>query len=113
MKLLKYILKGEFKMANKKYVSLSKLSAFLDKLREIFPEINHRHNFSDIDNYVIDSVLSSTSTNPVQNKVIDAEFEAMCTAMNALDIAIDAKADVEPITSEELIQIFDEIYQDA
>lgn len=33
----------------------------------------------------VDSALSSTSTNPVQNKVLDAEFEAIATSMNALD----------------------------
>lgn len=41
----------------------------------------------------IDDALSPDSTNPVQNKVIDSEFEAVSTAMNALDSAIDNKAD--------------------
>ena len=79
-------------MAQKKYVSLSKLSAFLDNLKDTFSSISHKHTISDITDYTIDTQLSSSSTNPVQNKVLDAEFEAMATAMNALDLAIDGKA---------------------
>lgn len=79
-------------MAQKKYVSLSKLSTFLDNLKNKFSPITHKHTISDITDYKVDTALSSTSTNPVQNKVIDAEFEAISTAMNALDSAIDDKA---------------------
>lgn len=77
-------------MATKKYVSLSKLSYFLDNLRSVFALKAHTHSTSDISDFVVDTELSSTSTNPVQNKVIDAEFEAMATAMNALELAIDS-----------------------
>lgn len=31
----------------------------------------HKHSLSDITDYVVDDVLSSTSTNPVQNKVVN------------------------------------------
>ena len=31
----------------------------------------HKHNLSDITDYAVDDVLSSTSTNPVQNKVVN------------------------------------------
>jgi hypothetical protein len=37
----------------------------------------------------VDSELNSESTNPVQNKVIDAEFEAMSKAMLALEAELD------------------------
>lgn len=82
-------------MANntKKYVSLSKLSTFLDNLRNTFSVLSHKHTLSDITDYTVDSSLSSTSTNPVQNKVLDAEFEAISESMNALDLAIDGKSD--------------------
>lgn len=85
-------------MANdsKKYVSLTRLSDFLDNIKEKYSQIGHRHKVSDLTDYTpmsVDSSLSSTSTNPVQNKVIDAEFEAMATAMGALELAIDGKAD--------------------
>lgn len=76
-------------MANNKYVSLSKLQTFLEKLNDKFSQISHKHKITDITDYVVDPQLSPTSTNPVQNKVIDAELDAIATAMNALDSAID------------------------
>lgn len=80
-------------MANKKYVSLSKLQTFLDNLKTTFASLTHTHTISDLTDYVVDTSLSSTSTNPVQNKVLDAEFEAIATSMNSLEQAIDGKAD--------------------
>lgn len=82
-------------MANKKYVSLSKLSTFLDNLKNTFASLAHTHKLSDITDYTVDSTLSSTSTNPVQNKIINAEFDAVSQAMGALDLAIDGKANTE------------------
>lgn len=76
-------------MATKKYVSLSKLSDFLDNLKNVFAYKIHTHTVSDISDYVVDSQLSSTSSNPVENKVIDAEFNAISDAMGALEVAID------------------------
>lgn len=86
-------------MANdsKKYISLTRLSNFLDNIREKYSQIGHKHTTADLTDYTpisVDSSLSSTSTNPVQNKVIDAEFEAISQAMGALDLAIDGKADI-------------------
>lgn len=78
---------------NKKYISLNRLSNFLDNLKNTFATISHKHTVSDLTDYKVDSELSSTSTNPVQNKVLDAEFEAIANSMNALDLAIDGKAD--------------------
>ena len=80
-------------MAIKKYISLSKLETFLDNLKNTFSNLSHNHTISDITDYTVDSALSSTSTNPVQNKVLDAEFEAVSTAMNVLEQSIDGKAD--------------------
>ena len=81
-------------MAQKKYISLSKLSTFLDNLKTTFASIIHKHTLSDITDYKVDSDLSSTSTNPVQNKVINAEFDAVSEAMGALETAIDGKSDI-------------------
>lgn len=78
----------------KKYVSLSKLSTFLDNLRNTFASLRHSHTISDISDFIVDSALSSTSTNPVQNKVIEAEFEAISKAMNVYDTALDDKANI-------------------
>lgn len=76
-------------MSQKKYVSLSKLGTFLEKLNVTFASLVHKHTISDITDYVVDNALSPTSTNPVQNAVIDAEFEAMASAMSALEYSLD------------------------
>lgn len=82
-------------MATKKYVSLNKLATFLENLNDRFAILGHTHKISDISDYVVDNELSSASNNPVANSVIDAEFDAIATSMNALDAAIDTKADRE------------------
>ena len=76
-----------------KYVSSSRLALFLDNLKTIFSPLVHTHKISEISDYVVDSELSSTSTNPVANNAINAEFDAIANAMGALDLAIDGKAD--------------------
>ena len=76
-----------------KYVSPSKLSIFLENLRNVFSPLGHTHKISDITDYTIDLELSSTSNNPVANSVLDAEFDAVGNAMGALELAIDGKAD--------------------
>lgn len=80
-------------MAVKKYVNLSNLSTFLESLRNTFAELSHTHKLSDITDYTVDSELSSSSTNPVQNKVLDAEFEVISQSFSALESAIDNKSD--------------------
>lgn len=79
-------------MAQKKYASLSTLNTFLDNLKDTFATLSHKHTMSDLTDYKVDTALSPTSTNPVQNKVVDAEFDAIATAMGALETAIDGKA---------------------
>lgn len=83
-------------MANKKeeetynvYVSLSKLSTFLDNLKNTFATLTHKHTISDLTDYKVDTELSATSISPVQNKVLDAEFDSIATAMNALETSVD------------------------
>lgn len=51
-------------MAKSKYLDLAGLTSFLDKLKNAFAVKNHTHP--------IDSSLSSTSANPVQNNVINS-----------------------------------------
>ena len=86
-------------MSTKKYVSLSKLSAFLDNLKNTFATLKHEHKVSDITDYTVDSELSPTSTNSVQNKVLNDEFEAISDGMNALESAIDSKADTSALSN--------------
>lgn len=93
-------------MAQKKYVSLSKLSTFLDKLKNTFSAKDHTHKIAEITDYSIDTALSPTSTNPVQNKVLDAEFDAVSQAMTALELAVDDKLDSsDTITNDEIDEI--------
>ena len=80
-------------MSQNKYVSLSKLSTFLDNLYDKFASISHKHTLDDIANYTVDSQLSPTSTNPVANSTLNAEFDAVSYAMEVLEDAIDNKAD--------------------
>lgn len=82
-------------MAERKYISLNKLSTFLDNLKDTFATYIHSHTLSDITDYQIDDTLSSTSTNPVQNKVLDAEFEAISRAMTAFESELDKKVENE------------------
>lgn len=80
-------------MSQKKYASLSTLQSFLDNLRTIFASLSHKHTIDDLTNYQVDAALSSTSTNPVQNKILDAEFEEIAVSMRALGLALDGKSD--------------------
>lgn len=82
-------------MAKKNYINLNNLSTFLNQLKQTFSEKEHEHNVSDLKDYVVDTSLSETSVNPVQNKVIYAEFDEVAQAMGALDLAIDGKSDIE------------------
>ena len=64
-------------MATKKYVSLSKLSTFLDNLKTTFAALSHTHTISELTDYEVDAQLSSTSTNPVQNKIVSTEIDTI------------------------------------
>jgi len=79
-------------MTTKKYVSLSKLSVFLENLKNTFATLGHKHSMTDISDFTVDDSLSSTSTNPVQNKVIDAEFDAIAESFAVLEAEVDTKS---------------------
>ena len=81
-------------MSQKKYVSLSKLGTFLDNLTTKFATLIHSHTISDITDYTVDSELSTTSTNPIANNTVNAEFDAVGDAMGALELAIDTHTHV-------------------
>lgn len=75
----------------KKYISLSKLEIFLKGLKGIFAPIKHTHKTEDITDYKVDSVISSTSTNPISSKAVyDSQKSAMdSTLENAKKYADD------------------------
>lgn len=69
-------------MSTKKYVSLSKLSAFLDNLKNIFASKTHTHKMSDITDY--------TSHDDVYTKTeVDVAIAAAITAVLNLTFTID------------------------
>lgn len=80
-------------MSQKKYASLSSLQNFLDNLKETFATLVHKHTVSDLTDYKVDTSLSSTSSNPVANRILNDEFEAISVAMNALELSVDGKSD--------------------
>lgn len=84
-------------MSQKKYASLSTLQTFLDNLKNTFSNLGHKHTTADITDYAVDDALSSSSLNPVQNKVLDAEFEEIAVSMRALDLALDGKSDASHV----------------
>lgn len=96
-------------MQTKKYVSLDKLSIFLNNLRNIFANISHTHTQSEITDLVIDDEVSA-SMNLVRNSAVNTALESvkdelreeLATAMqeneevvNVLNDAIATKADVD------------------
>lgn len=91
----------------KKYVSLERLQTFKDNIDENFAsKVDVEELLKqklDKSQYVVDDTLSSTSANPIQNKVINTELDAIADAMGALDLAIDGKAN--EIHSHELSDI--------
>lgn len=100
-------------MAQKKYVSLTRLSDFLDNLKTIFASLSHKHTISDLTDYTVDTALSSVSVNPVANKTLNDEFDSVATAMAALEDAIDSNAETlsslvgDTSVSEQITSIID------
>lgn len=76
------------------FLDESGLQSVINKFVALFAKITHTHELSEISDYTVDSSLSSTSTNPVQNKVLNAEFDAIGEAMGALEQAFDSKSDL-------------------
>lgn len=81
-------------MAQKNYVSLNKLATFLSEAKKIFANTTHEHSISDITDYTVDSILSSTSSNPIENKTIKAEIDT-------INENIDKRCQVQIITWED------------
>ena len=79
----------------KKFAGLESLQAFLDGCKTLFASITHKHTISDIEDYNVDTELSSTSENPVQNKVISAELNVIADTVEALENVVDNKSDAD------------------
>lgn len=92
---------------SKKYLNLEGLAEFLAGLRSVFSEQNHTHTLSEIDDYAVDSTLSSASENPVQNNVVTAALSGKANSSHAhddryyteseIDSKLDSKADINHV----------------
>ena len=105
-------------MANnlKKYASDATLATLADKIKEIFAtksevdtelakkaDTSHTHSIDDLTDYTVDTALSSTSTNPVANNVLNAEFDLIDDAIGGLSDAIDDLSDAVSTNYDETI----------
>lgn len=61
----------------KKYLSESGLIKLADLIKAKFAKVVHTHTKLDITDLEVDTTLSSTSENPVQNNVLKMEFDAI------------------------------------
>ena len=90
-------------MSIKKYATLNTLSEFLDNLKTMFANITHTHTKSEITDLIIDTELSSTSENLVQNNVISfAISSAIEASKDYTDVEIANLVDSAPETLDTL-----------
>lgn len=61
------------------------LNNFLENLKKTFSKIGHTHTISDITDYSVDASLSSTSTKPVQNKVVKSALDAKVSTTRTIN----------------------------
>lgn len=86
-------------MAIKKFATLNTLSEFLDGLKTIFANITHTHQKSEIIDLIIETELSSTSENLVQNKTVSLALESIVEQTNAGFDSVNDKIDKIEIPS--------------
>lgn len=72
-------------MAIQKFLNLEGLSVFLDNLKSTFSPSAHTHTISDITDYTVDSTLSTSSTNPVQNSTITSALNQKVSATRTIN----------------------------
>lgn len=70
-------------MAEKKYVGVEALIRLVAQVKTGFASMVHKHEIKDIEDYVVDAALSDTSTNPVENKAIQAEFQIITDVLTS------------------------------
>lgn len=75
----------------KKYAGIETLKAFLAKLYSVFAEVSHTHKLSDIEDYTVDTALSTASVNPVANAAVSSEFESVNQSIETLETALSTK----------------------
>ena len=78
----------------KKYAGLDALRTFLDNLKNTFAALNHAHKISDLTDYTVDKTLSTTSTNPLQNKVVTEKINSANSNITSINSALDKKVNL-------------------
>ena len=63
-------------MSTNKYVSLNRLSDFLDKLKDVFSLKTHGHTLSEIEDLIIDNEVAASS-NLVKNSAVNSAIESV------------------------------------
>jgi len=76
-----------------KILDLLGLEEFFDNLKNFFSKIGHKHKIADLEDYTVDSSFSATSTNPVQNKVINEVLLAFANDVEKTETDISALND--------------------
>ena len=90
-------------MSGKKYLNSDGLIRLVANFIDYFAHKIHSHTLSEITDYTVDSALSSTSVNPVQNSVINA----------AIDNVVVSKQDMITGTSGQFVIIGTDGYVDT
>jgi hypothetical protein len=87
-------------MEEKKYFGLNGLTALINGLKQNYAQKKHSHELSDLADYVVDSELSSSSANPIENQVVSAEFDSVKSDLSDTVLKVP-----QTLTSEELTQV--------
>lgn len=64
-------------MAKEKLTTLENLNYFLSWISRKFSAIGHKHTKNEITDLVVDSALSSSSSNPIENKAVQAAVQKL------------------------------------
>ena len=56
----------------KYYLDKAGVTQLIDEIKSRFAPLSHTHKLSELSDYKVDTSLSSTSTNPVENKIVNA-----------------------------------------
>lgn len=76
-----------------KILDLLGLTELVDLCKQTFAKIIHTHKLEDITDYTVDSALSATSTNPVQNKTVNQALVAFSNDIDNIETSLVAHKD--------------------
>lgn len=95
----------------KNFLDKDGVSRLIYNFKSLFATLSHKHEISDLTDYTVDSALSSTSTNPIQNKVVNEGFSLVANSLTSMQNSIKGKADKEhEHTNYALISYVDETF---